>query len=87
MYNILKELCEIADVKYEEINNDVKIHMYKNMVVVNDYKKLLNYNDENVLISVKNNRITIEGVDLKIKQLSKNELIICGQIGKVCFEK
>lgn len=87
MYNILKELCELVDVRYEEINSEPKIYWYKNILVLNEYKKILTYTKENVVVSTKNNRLNIEGSDLKIKQLSKEELIICGKIGKVYFEK
>lgn len=87
MYNILKELCEIVDVKYEEINSETKIYWYKNILVLNEYRKVLTYTRENILVSVKNNRLNIEGEDLKINMLSKEELIVSGKIGKVYFEK
>lgn len=87
MYNILKELCEIAGVKYEEINTEPKIYWYKNMLVLNEFRKILSYNKENIVVSTKNNRLNIEGEDMMIKQLCKEELIISGKIGKVYFEK
>ncbi len=87
MYNILKELCDIVDVKYEEINSETKIYWYKNVLVLNEYRKVLTYTRENVLVSTENNRLNIEGENLKINKLSKEELIVSGKIGKVYFEK
>lgn len=87
MYNILKELCDIVDVKYEEINSETKIYWYKNVLVLNEYRKVLTYTRENILVSTKNNRLNIEGENLKINKLSKEELIVSGKIGKVYFEK
>lgn len=87
MYNILRELCEITDVSFDEINKQTKIFWYSGVVVVNEYKRLLTYTNENIVVSTKNNRLNIEGTNIIIKQISKNELIVKGNISKVYFEK
>lgn len=87
MYNILKELCQITDVSYEEINNQPKIFWYYGVLVINEYRRLLTYTSENIIVSTKKNRLNIEGFNISIKQISKNELIIKGDIRKVYFEK
>lgn len=87
MYNVLKELCEIVDVQYDEINNQTKIFWYNEVVVIHDYRRLLKYDSDSVIVSTQNNRLIIEGTNLKIVQISKNELIIKGKTSKVYFEK
>lgn len=87
MFGFVKEICSIAGVPYEEISNNIKIYWLKNTLVINNFKKVLSYTGDMVVVSSSNNRLNIEGKDIKISQFSKDELILNGKFEKVYFDK
>lgn len=61
------------------------ITIYENNLHVFNYKKLNKLSDSEIIISLNKSKIIINGVNLKIKQMSKQELLITGSVLKVEF--
>lgn len=52
-------------------------------IVVEGYKTVLLIDSSNIVLKLCNEELSIEGSDLKIKQLCENTIIICGKIKTV----
>ncbi len=61
------------------------ITIYENHLHVFNYKKLNKLSDKEIIISLEGKKIIITGNNLKIKQMTKQELLINGTIMKVEF--
>ena len=61
------------------------ITIYDNHLHVFNYIKLNRINDKEINLLLDNKEITINGNNLKIKQMTKKELLINGVIEKVEF--
>ncbi len=62
------------------------ITIYENHLHVFNYEKLNKLSDTMIVLKIKNVSVTIEGINLKIKQMTKQELLINGKIKKVEFQ-
>ena len=62
------------------------ITIYENHLHVFNYEKLNKLSDTMIVLKIKNVIVTIEGINLKIKQMTKQELLINGKIKKVEFQ-
>lgn len=65
---------------------DSFISLYENHCHVFNYQKLNKLSETEIDLTVENKIVKISGVNLKIKQMTKQELLINGQILKVEFE-
>ena len=65
---------------YEEF-----ISLYDKHLHVFNYKRLNKLSDTEIILSLNNRKLVIDGVNLKIKQMTKQELLIIGSILKVEF--
>lgn len=61
------------------------ITIYENNLHVFNYKKLEKLSDTEIVIKVDNKKLKISGINMKIKQMTKQELLINGDILKVEF--
>ncbi len=61
------------------------ITIYENHLHVFNYKKLNKLSETEIVLSFNKMLVTINGVNLKIKQMTKQELLINGSILKVEF--
>lgn len=61
------------------------ISIYENNFHVFNYEKLDKLSDTEIVIILKNKKIIVVGINLKIKQMTKQELLINGEILKVEF--
>lgn len=61
------------------------ITIYENNLHVFNYEKLDKLSDTEIVISINAKKIKIVGKDMKIKQMTKQELLINGTILKVEF--
>jgi len=66
-----------------DLNNFITI--YENTLHVFNYSKLEKLSEKEIVINVNNKIVNIFGNDLKIKQMTKQELLIKGNIVKVEF--
>lgn len=62
------------------------ITMYENHLHVFNYKKLNKLSASEIVLSFEKMKVTINGVNLKVKQMTKQELLINGNILKVEFQ-
>ena len=61
------------------------ITIYENNFHVFNYQKLDKLSDSEIIFTLKSVKIKINGIFLKIKQMTKQELLITGKITKVEF--
>ena len=61
------------------------ITIYENTLHVFNYDKLNKMSDNEIILTIKGKKILINGENLKIKQMTKQELLIKGKILKVEF--
>ena len=87
MFGFVEEVCNIVGLPFEDVSKNVKIYWLRNTLVIQNFKKVLSYSSEGVSMSTKDNRLNIEGNDIKISQFSKDELILKGKFEKVYFDK
>ena len=62
------------------------ITIYDNTLHVFNYQRLNKLSEAEIVLTFENKKITISGNNLKIKQMTKQELLISGQILKVEFQ-
>lgn len=70
----------------KDISN-FKMVLYDNAMWITHYIKILMCTSECVRLKVKNNILTIEGVNISIVLLEKNELILNGKFNNIFLEK
>jgi len=68
--NIINYLCD----------NDYVISLYDNFLYIYKYNYLGSFNDKIIDIKVKNRLITIKGEELSITKITKEEILIKGNI-------
>ncbi len=61
------------------------ITIYENNLHVFNYSKLNKLSDKEIVLTINNKKVLISGDNLKIKQMTKQELLINGKILKVEF--
>ena len=61
------------------------ITIYENHLHVFNYKKLNKLSDTEIILSFVKTKVFISGINLKIKRMTKQELLVNGQILKVEF--
>lgn len=66
-----------------DLNNFISI--YENNFHVFNYTKLNKLQDDEIIITMANKIVTIKGVDLKVIKMTKQELLIKGEVLKVEF--
>ncbi len=62
------------------------ITIYDNSLHVFNYLKLNKLSDTEIILTMEKFIVTIDGINLKIKQMTKQELLINGKIMKVEFK-
>ncbi len=62
------------------------ITIYENHLHVFNYQKLSKLSDTEIVLIIPKTEVIITGVNLKIKQMTKQELLINGKIMKVEFK-
>lgn len=62
------------------------ITIYENHLHVFNYQKLNKLSDTEIVLTILNKEVTIKGNNLKIKQMTKQELLITGEFLKVEFK-
>lgn len=61
-------------------DKDYCICLYENKVFIYNYKEIINFYEKEFIVSVNDKTYKIEGTNLKVKKLTKDELIIEGNI-------
>lgn len=76
MINNIREFLE--DKKYYIDIYDNKLHIF-------NYKKLIKLSDTEMIIEIENFLLKINGINLKIIQMEKQELLIVGSVENMRF--
>ena len=61
------------------------ITIYENNLHVFNYDKLNKLSSDEIILTIQNKKVLIKGENLKIKQMTKQELLINGKVIKVEF--
>ena len=62
------------------------ITVYDGHLHVFNYEKLIKLNEKEIILKMHSKEIIIDGINLKIKQMTNQELLILGSILKVEFK-
>ena len=87
MSRFVNEICEMAGLSYGEVSNSIKVYWWKNTVIINNFKKMLTYQSDKVVLASKDNKLSVEGENIKILQFSKDEIILSGKFEKVFLHR
>ena len=88
MHGFLEEYSNILKLPINEISKDFKIILVGGKVIeIINYIKILTYSSAFVCLKIVNNEINIEGSNLIIKELSKKDMVISGNINKVYLSR
>lgn len=83
-YVFKERLTDILELPKEIILDLTKITMLVNKsILIENYKGILHYDSKLIRINTTNNQILIEGCDLLIKEITKEEVVIDGNIKSV----
>ena len=86
MINYIREIADVTGLHINELNNMVGFSSVGGKaLIVNNYIKLLSYANERVVLKTKDDELVIEGMNLSIKQMNKNDICLCGDIVRVYF--
>ena len=81
MVNYIKELIDICKLPFDEVVNDFKIiQLGSGIIYISNFIKIIDYSMQSVVLKVKNNILEIKGINIKIVQLNKNEIVLKGEI-------
>ncbi len=81
MQNYIKEIINICGLPFDEIMSMHKVlQIGSHIVYIANYKKILSYGDNSIDLKLSKGMLRIEGEELKIKQMDKGEIVICGKI-------
>lgn len=84
----LKEISELINSDVKTLMGGVRVIMWgNNAISVHNFLKLINYSDISVEFSVRNNRLVVEGTNLKIAVLGQKEIVLRGKINKIYYKK
>lgn len=87
MNNYISEIIGICQLPLEEISKTLKIiQIGSKSVCVSNYIKILGYSDDLVDLKGHDEILHIDGKELKIKMLNKNEIVIAGKISSLRLE-
>lgn len=70
---------------YINDKNYSMIYKNNNLDIIN-YTKILDFSDTKITITFKQNKYTIEGINLVIAKMMEEELLITGKIYNISFE-
>lgn len=88
MLRFFGEISKLTGLPFNEVTTDFKvIFLGGGGVFVSNYIKILVYNTEQLSLKVKNNVLNIDGKNLNIKRLSKNEIIVKGSVNKIYLSR
>lgn len=84
MINFINEFAKFIDLPFEEVLSDYKyLNVGGKLVCVQNYTKIISYSTEKIVLKVKRSILNIEGENLTIKELEKNNLIVSGKISNI----
>lgn len=84
MFNFFDEIKnKVRSMKEEVFDNFDIVNLSGKVVYVEGHMGLVQLSKEKIVFKVKKGRISVEGRELKIPEISENTLYICGQIDRV----
>ena len=88
MQGFLEEYSNILKLPLNELSKDFKVILVGGKIIeILNYIKILTYNENYICLKILNNELNIDGSCLIIKELSKKDMIISGNINKIYLSK
>ena len=87
MFGFIKEVCDLVGIPYDMVDKNIKIHWLKDTIIIENFKKILMYEESQVVLLDTNRKLNIEGNNIKVVQLSSDEIVLSGIFDKVYFDK
>lgn len=82
------KLDSLLEMPREVVSTDVKITILGfNEILIENYKNILEYGDVFVRINIFEGTINIHGFDLKLEQMTDDDIKVIGKIDSIDFEE
>lgn len=82
------KLDSFLELPREVVSTDVKITILGfNEILIENYKNILEYGDVFVRINIFEGTINIHGFDLKLEQMTDDDIKVIGKIDSIDFEE
>lgn len=82
------KLDSLLEMPREVVSTDVKITIFGfNEILIENYKNILEYEDIFIKINVFDGTINIHGFDLKLEQMTDEDIKVTGKIDSIDFEE
>lgn len=83
MFGFFSEIKEVVGLNTKEIAKSYAVAVVEDGgILVSNFQKILSYSPNLLVLKVRNNALNIEGIEIKVKELSKNMIIASGKINK-----
>lgn len=66
-------------------DNQSKIIIFDNNIYISNYIDIKSFDSNKFILSIKDKEIILNGKNITIKKLSKDEILICGSIDNIEF--
>lgn len=82
------KLDSLLEMPREVVSTDVKITILGfNEILIENYKNILEYGEVFVKINIFDGTINIHGFDLKLEQMTDDDIRVTGRIDSIDFEE
>ena len=82
------KLDSLLEMPREVVSTDVKITIFGfNEILIENYKNILEYEDIFIKINVFDGTINIHGFNLKLEQMTDEDIKVTGKIDSIDFEE
>ncbi len=86
MLDYISEIMQSASLSVGDLkNNNTFTVIGAKAVVVNNYNKILTYSSDRVVLKVSSDELVIEGHDIGIRELSRTDIILSGNIAHIYY--
>lgn len=88
MFNNIRKIENALEITEGIIDNITKVTCYSNeKVYIENYLGIMEYEDYMIRINSFEGDIYIYGIDLQIGEITKDEMVITGEINNIQFER
>ncbi|MBE5735040.1 MAG: hypothetical protein E7361_01130 [Clostridiales bacterium] len=86
MLDYIGEIISSATLPIDDINKVTSFTAIGGKaIVINNYKKILTYSKDRIVLKLSNDELVVEGRELSIRQLSKSDISLSGNIVHIYY--
>lgn len=86
--HLMQKLADAADLSAETIPSVPVIEVAgENRVIIEGHGGVTAYSNQEICIRVSYGQVTVGGTRLTIAKMTKQQLVICGRIDRICLHR